>query len=305
LLVEARAERPPPAADDKELAAWNGLALMALADAGRALGEPKYVAAAQRVGRFLVERCWDEQGRTMRRGLRRGAPLGDGFLDDYAIAALGLLRLHAADGDLAWLVRARDIAMALVERFHDEAHDTFVQAPFLPGPRASGSAAEGALPLHRPDVDDGVLPSGGAAAALLLVELGEIAGDGELEGRGLRALQASVARIRSAPFSSGFWLVAIDHATGDPREVVVAGDLGDARTRALEAELATTTDARVLPVLLPAAGASPEIARRYPALVGKTRLHDRPTAFVCRRGACEAPTNDPLVLRRKLATRLH
>jgi uncharacterized protein YyaL (SSP411 family) len=301
LLVAARAKRPAPAADDKELAAWNGLALMALADSGRALGEPKYLAAAQRVARFLVERCWDEQGRTMRRGLRRGAPLGDGFLDDYALAALGLLRLHAADGDVAWLARAKDIATALVERFHDETRDAFVQVPFLPGPRATVSAGEEALPLHRPDIDDGVLPSGGAAAALLLVELGEIAGDAELYDRGVRALRASAPRIRSSPFSSGFWLVAIDHATGDPREVVVAGDLGDARTRALEAELATTTDARVLPVVLPAAGASPEIARRYPALVGKTALHDRPTAFVCRRGACEAPTHDPLTLRQKLA----
>jgi uncharacterized protein YyaL (SSP411 family) len=132
------------------------------------------------------------------------------------------------------------------------------------------------------------------------MELGEIAGDAELEGRGLRALLARAPHIRTSPFSSGFFLVAIDHAIGDPREVVVAGDLADARTRALDAELATTTDARVLPVLLPAAGASPEIAHRYPALAGKTALHDQPTAFVCRRGTCEAPLHDPAVLRQKL-----
>src|SRR6185436_4685820 len=79
-LLAVRSKRPAPAADDKELAAWNGLAVAALADAGRALGDPRYVAAAQRAARFLTDRCWDAGARVMRRGFRRGAPLGEGFL---------------------------------------------------------------------------------------------------------------------------------------------------------------------------------------------------------------------------------
>ncbi len=273
---------------------------MALADAARTLGEPRYLAAAQRTARFLVERCWDAPSRTLRRGARGAALLGDGFLDDYALTALGLLRLHAADGDLAWLDHAAAITGALVERFHDEAHASFVQAPFPPGPRAPGAAGEGALPLHRPDVDDGVLPSGGSAAALLLVEMGALAGDHALRDAGLAALQAAAARVTASPFSAGFFLVAIDHATADAREVVIAGDPGDPRTRALVAELGPTRDARVLPALLPAAGAPPAIARAYPALAGKTALHDRATAYVCRDGACDAPSDDPTALRKKL-----
>ena len=300
-LLAVRAQRPPPAADDKELAGWNGLALMALADAARTLGDPRYLAAAQRVGHFLVDRCWDEASRTMRRGLRRGAPLGEGFLDDYALAGLGLLRLHAADGDLAWLGHAAAIAGAMVERFHDDGRDTFFQAPLPPGPRAPGSASDGALPLRRPDIDDGVLPSGGSAAALLSIEIGALAGDQPRSERGVRALRAVASRLRESPFSSGFFLVALDHATGDAREVVIAGDPADPRTRALVAELAATSDARVLAVILPAAGAPEAILRAYPALAGKVALHDRPTAFVCRFGACEAPTGDPTVLRRTLA----
>jgi uncharacterized protein YyaL (SSP411 family) len=153
-------------------------------------------------------------------------------------------------------------------------------------------------------VDDGVLPSGGSAAALLLVELGAVAGDANLYDRGLRPLRTAVPRLLSSPFSSGFFLVAVDHATGDPREVVIAGDADDPRTRALVAELSATSDARVLPVRLPATGAPPEIVRAYPALAGKKALHDRPTAFVCRRGACDAPTDTPAVLREKLSTLL-
>jgi uncharacterized protein YyaL (SSP411 family) len=296
-LVAARAARPPPQADDKELAAWNGLALTALADAGRTLGEPRYVAAAQRVGRFLVERCWDGATRTMRRGLRRGAPLGEGFLDDYALAALGLLRLHAADGDVAWLADASAITAALVDRFFDDDRATFFRTALRPGP---AGASDAALPLRLPDVDDGVLPSGGAAAALLLVELGAISGDATLYDRGLRALRAAVPQVQRSPYSSGFFLVAMDHATGDAREVVIAGDPGDPRTRALALELAPTSDARVLPVLLPAEGPPAALAQAFPALAGKRALHERPTAFVCRRGACDAPVDSPAALREKL-----
>ena len=64
---------PLPAADDKELAAWNGLALMALADAARTLGEPRCTRSLQRTARFLVGRCWDAPSRTLRRGARGAA----------------------------------------------------------------------------------------------------------------------------------------------------------------------------------------------------------------------------------------
>ena len=213
----------------------------------------------------------------MRRGLRRGAPLGEGFLDDYALAGLGLLRMHAADGDLAWLAQAQRIAAALVERFDDPARGVLVQAPLPPGPRVAGGEEDG-LPLHRPDVDDGVLPSGSSAAALFLVEIGAIAGDEALSDRGLEVLREAAARMRASPFSSGFFLVGIDHATGDAREVVIAGDPSDPRTRALVAVLAPTTDARVLPVLLPAVGLPESLARCLPRARRKgrpPRLADR------------------------------
>jgi uncharacterized protein YyaL (SSP411 family) len=292
-LAAARAARPAPAADDKEVAAWNGLAVAALADAGRALDEPRYVQAAERAGRFLVERCWDAGARRMQRGVRRGAPLGEGFLDDHALGALGLLRLHAADGDLAWLGAARAITDAMVERFWDEPRRAFVRT-------AVGSPDPLAASLRRPDVDDGVLPSGGAAAVLLLLQLGAVAGDAALLDRGERALRAAAPHVRAEPFSSGFLLVAVDHLVAAVREVVIAGDPADARTRALVREIAARSDAEALPVLLPAEGAPPDLVRAFPALAGKVALGGEPTAYVCRRGACDAPAHDVAALRDRL-----
>src|SRR5205807_4257734 len=53
-LFEAREERVHPATDDKVLAAWNGLAIVAFAEAGRALGEQRYLDAATAAAQFVL-----------------------------------------------------------------------------------------------------------------------------------------------------------------------------------------------------------------------------------------------------------
>jgi len=96
--------------------------------------------------------------------------------------------------------------------------------------------------------------------------------------------------------------VAADHATAKVREAVIAGAPGDPRTQALVRELAATSDARVLVARLPAEGADAELTQAFPALAGKRALSDRPTAFVCKLGACDAPAFEPAALRRSLAS---
>src|SRR3954451_21103441 len=93
ILLERREQRPQPLRDDKAIAAWNGLALAALAEAGRRLERPDVVAAAREVGEFLLGPLSDG-GRLHRtwspRGGRNGVAKGTGYLEDYACAANGL-----------------------------------------------------------------------------------------------------------------------------------------------------------------------------------------------------------------------
>ncbi len=289
VLAAARAKRPTPRVDDKELAGMAGLALYALASARVLTGDEALDAPARAAGDFLMT-CWDPTRRVMLRGKRRGAPIGEGFLEDYALAALGLLRLHAIDHDLGRLRAARAIAHAMIDRFYDPSAHTFMNA----------ARSREAIPLRRPDVDDTVMPSGGSAAALALLQLGALLGDDTLEQRGREALRAAVPRAVREPVASGFLLVALDHAISDVREVVIAGAPDDARTKALARAIEGTTDARVLVAHVPREGAPREVEREMPALQGKRSPSGRPAAFVCRRGACEAPTFDAEELKQRL-----
>ncbi len=55
-LLAARATRTRPGCDDKRLTSWNALAIAALADAGAALDQPAYLAAARTCAEFVLER---------------------------------------------------------------------------------------------------------------------------------------------------------------------------------------------------------------------------------------------------------
>ena len=107
-LLAARDARPQPARDDKVVAAWNGLAIAALAEAGALLGaaRPGRGRGARRATCCAVDRAPASTARHRRLRLRRvsrdgvvGAPAG--VLEDYADVAEGLLALHAVTGEPA------------------------------------------------------------------------------------------------------------------------------------------------------------------------------------------------------------
>jgi uncharacterized protein YyaL (SSP411 family) len=291
-LRSIRATRPPPGVDDKELVGWNALAVMSLADAGRWLDEPRYVQAAVAAGSFIATQGWTD-GR-MLRGRRQGQPLAEGVLEDYALAGLAYVRLHAATSDPVWLARAVEVMAVIRTRFYDEARHVFLRTP--------ATAAD--LPVRLADLDDGVLPSGGSAATLLALELGAITGDTTLYELGYDTLSRTAAAAATNPFRAGYSLVALDHATAPVREVVIAGDASDPTTVALRRLVAQTNHARILPVLLDATGVPPSLSAGFPALQGKKAIGDRPTAYVCERGRCERPTSDPAQLHKQLSAAL-
>ena len=103
--------RPQPGLDDKVLASWNGLALAALAEAARRFERADWLDAARGVGEFLLGPLSRDDGR-LSRSWREGKVSGEGFLDDYANAAHGLIELHVATGEVRWLLEAHRLGAA-------------------------------------------------------------------------------------------------------------------------------------------------------------------------------------------------
>ncbi|HEX9009475.1 MAG TPA: thioredoxin domain-containing protein, partial [Holophagaceae bacterium] len=112
-----RDRRVRPGKDDKVLAAWNGLALSALARGYQVLGDPRYLAAAESCAAFLRRELWTGAG--LLRVWREGRAHTPAFLEDHGAVAEGLMDLFEAGGDPAWLRWAEALGEALLARFHD------------------------------------------------------------------------------------------------------------------------------------------------------------------------------------------
>ncbi len=148
VLFEAREGRVRPATDDKVLAAWNGMAIVALAEAGRALGEPAYAAAATRGATFVLEHLRGADGRLLR-SWRNGVAGGPGFADDHALMASACLTLYETTFELTWFERALELADDLRRLFADRRAGWLL--PDRVGRRDPGRSPEGALRQRHPE----------------------------------------------------------------------------------------------------------------------------------------------------------
>jgi uncharacterized protein len=272
-LFELREQRPKPLRDDKAIASWNGLALAALAEAGRRLRRPDWVEAAGRLGTFLLGPLSDDDGR-LRRSRRDGKTSGPGYLDDYANVAHGLLELHVATGELRWLREAERLARLAVDLFADEERGGFFLSP------ADGEE----LVARTKELSDHPLPSGNSMLAHVLLGLARIYGDDELERRAVSVLRLLRPALERAPSAFGWGLVALDLHLSPPRELAIIG--------AVDAAVARAALEPWQPRTVTAVGPADDV----PLLAGKTLIDGQAAVYVCERFACRAPVTDPLAL---------
>ena len=265
-LRTIRAERPQPFRDDKAIAAWNGLALAALAEAARRFERDEWLSAAEELGAFLLGPLRGEDVRVLR-SIRDGRVSGPGFLDDHANVAHGLLELHVATGDPRWLLEARRIADLAVELFADDERGGFFLAPHDGEPLATRAK----------DLDDDPTPSGNSMLASVLVRLGRIWGDEQLVERGAGVLELLAPAMERVPRAFSWALCTLDLHLAPPRELAI---VGDARSDVARAALAPFQPRTVVAV-----GPSDDV----PLLQGKGLVDGQPAVYVCERFACRAP----------------
>ncbi len=295
VLLGIRAKRPQPARDDKALAAWNGLAIAALADAARLLGfmdDPaakaaaaRYRAAAERAANVVLNGLLGPDGR-LGRSWKDGRATGQGVLEDYANLAEGLLALYEATFDERWFTTARTLADGILERFADPEGGFY------------DTATDHERLVTRPkDIQDNATPSGGSVATLVLLRLAAFTGESRYREAAERALGTVTAYTARYPTAFAMWLQSIDLALAPVVEIAIVGDAGDAATQALLKIAGGGFEPnRVVAVL-----ADESTASAIPLLEARTRLKGRPTAYVCRNFACRLPVTDADALQDQLA----
>ena len=281
-LFAARSQRVKPGTDDKILCAWNGLAITAFAAGYRVLGEPHYLAAAQRAASFALQELVVD-GRC-RRSWHSGQAPQPGFLEDQAMLAGGLLGLFEVDADPRWLAAAQQLLQRTVQHFRAEDGGYYFTAddhePLLARTRSAGESST---------------PSGTAAAADAFLRAGLLLGDQALYDRGVAVLRANHALLAQSPAAAPSLVLALQFHLADPQEIVVAGEPGDPRTVALlQAAWRRFPGQQV--VALVHDGNRKELGTLSPVFEGKVPVAGVPAAYVCRRGVCAAPVTDPKLL---------
>ncbi|MFD5294189.1 thioredoxin domain-containing protein [Streptomyces mutabilis] len=283
-LLAARDGRPAPGRDDKVVAAWNGLAIAALAETGAYFERPDLVEAAGAAADLLVRLHLDDHARLFRTSKDGRAGTHAGVLEDYADVAEGFLALASVTGEGVWLDFAGLLLDHVLTRFTDESGSLY------------DTASDAERLIRRPqDPTDNATPSGWTAAAGALLSYAAHTGSEPHRTAAEHALGVVKALGPRVPRFVGWGLAAAEALLDGPREVAVVGSAsGDAAAEVLHrtALLGTAPGAVV------AFGA--EGSDEFPLLADRPLVGGAPAAYVCRNFTCDAPTTDPERLRASL-----
>jgi uncharacterized protein YyaL (SSP411 family) len=285
-LLAARATRVRPGRDEKQLAAWNGMALRALAMGALVLGDHRFAEAARDCVGFIRAQLLRDGGRLWRTA-RGGTAHTPAFSEDYANLADGLLASYASLGDIADLELAAALMERAVAEFWDESSGTLFD-----------TSDEHERVVARPrSLIDGATPAANSVAADVLLRLALLTGEPDHDRRARSILRAAAPALDRHPTQFGRMLCAADRALGEPIDAVVAGRHDDPDAVALRRAAAAPYQPDLVIAPLP----TDDGLASWPLFEGKVPRDGLATAYVCRGYACEEPTTDADRVRAQVA----
>jgi uncharacterized protein YyaL (SSP411 family) len=282
-LMAARADRVRPGLDDKRLAAWNGLAIHAFAEAGAVLGRSDLLAIAVDGAEFVMGSMRDPDGRLLRTW-KNGEGKLNAYLEDHAFLLEALVALYEATFDPRWLADARGLADAILTRFADPDGGGFF---------ATSNDHE-QLVVRRRDIEDAPIPSGSSSAAVGLLRLSALTGDARYEDAAVSHLRLVAPLLGAHPQAFAYALVALDLLVRPGHEVALAGATDDPALAALVGVVRERLRPGV--VLAGPPGDGVEL------MAGREPVAGAAAAYVCEGFACRLPVTDIEELRDLLAS---
>jgi uncharacterized protein len=210
-LLRARAERVRPGLDDKRLTSWNALMICALAEAGVALDEPRYLQAACTCADFLLTEMRNQEGRLLRT-YNAGQPRLRAYLEDHAFLLEALLVLFETTCEERWYLQALELAEETIARFADPERGGFFS-----------TASDGeALITRRKDLEDSPIPAGSSSAALGLLRLAQLSGSEEYERHATSVMLLAYEIAPRHPSAFGHLLQALHWHFAPARPIACA-----------------------------------------------------------------------------------
>jgi hypothetical protein len=271
-LFAARSRRLAPARDDKILTSWNALAIHGLADAARALREPRFAGAATRALDYLRRVHWRD-GRLLATS-RDGQASLPAYLDDHALLIDAILALQTVHFDVGALTFAAQLADVLLDRFEDARHGGF----FF-------TATDHERLIHRSrSFSDDATPSGNAIATQALAKLGWLLGEPRYLTAAARTLRAAWPQLTRTPLALVHMANALEDQLSPHTFVILRGE--SAIIQQWRGELQRTWRPLVSVIAVPA-----ECAGLPAALAEKPPRGDA-VAYLCRGSTCDAPLHE-------------
>lgn len=264
-----RERRVRPLTDRKILAGWNGLAIASLARGYAVCGDHELLRLAEGAADFVLSRLVREDGRLLR-SFHAGSASIPAFLEDYAFLSWGLIELYQATFDRRRLDSALRLSEEMIRLFDDPAGGGLFD---------TGSDAEKGL-LRMKNPYDGVTPCGNSVAAEVLIRLGGLTGNADLERRGESVLAAFMGSAARQPLNHLHFIMTAEFLTPRRVEIRIEGKRDDP----VVSELAQEARRRFIPELI----------------LALDERQGEAKANVCAGGACRPPLRDPAELGRLL-----
>ena len=282
-LLTERQRRIRPALDDKILTAWNGMMLKGMARAALVLERDDFAQSARAALGFIRADLWRD-GRLLVTS-RNGEAKLNGYLDDYAFLAEGIVELLQTEwrsDDLAFAVAVCD---ALLEHFEDRDSGGF----FF-------TSHDHEKLLYRPKTGpDDAIPSGNGAAARALFKLGHLLGDTRYLQSAEKALQLFATALDKMPSVHGLLTMALQARDPANKTVIIRGQPAQttpwrqACHRHYHPEQLTLS----IPPKTPA----------LPKAIAAQKAQGKPVAYICQGSHCSAPIDSLETLEVRLSQR--
>lgn len=274
-LHRVREKRVRPFKDDKILSGWNGLMIHSMAQAGVALGEPRYVKAASRAARLIYNKLWVD-GSLLRR-YRDHESKHTAALDEYAYMIRALLTLFEIGEGTHWLSWALELNQILDDKFKLEE-----------GAYYQTDGQDPNLILRKCLYSDTAEPAGNSIQCENLIRLWHLSFD-ELYLKGAEeVLKASKKFIDNYPPGYAYQMMNLSrfYQSDSPTLIIAFNENNDSEE--LIKNILFRECIPLKAVIFKRIGDT-ILSKLLPNMESYIPLHGKTTLYICRRGVCEQP----------------